>query len=141
MEDLFDLNDPVWAALLPVGGQPWRLLLDVPALVAALTRRPGRASDGRRPSVHPTAQVTGSYLGENVQIHEGCSVRDSVVLAGTTIGHASEIARSIILPDCMIPRFNYVGSSLLGRGVDLGGATQLASTRYDRTDATSTPAR
>lgn len=129
LEDLFDLADPLWKSLAPAGTAPWELLLDVPSVIAALPEPPPAAGGSK---VHPSAVVTGSYLGEGVHVYEGCTVRDSVVLAGTTIGHASEIARSIILPDCMIPRFNYVGSSLLGRGVNLGGSTQLASMRYDR---------
>lgn len=129
LEELFDPTDPLWTALDPVA--PWELLLDIPAVVAMLFKSADEA-DGPEPVVHPSAVVTGSYLGPGVRVYEGCTVRDSVVLAGTTIGHASEIARSVILPDCMIPRFNYVGSSLLGRGVNLGGAAQLASMRYDR---------
>ncbi|GAA4227848.1 hypothetical protein GCM10022254_16550 [Actinomadura meridiana] len=129
LEELFDPAEPLWTALGSVA--PWELLLDAPAVVAALSAR-GRMTDGPEPVIHPSAVVTGSYLGPGVHVYEGCTVRDSVVLAGTTIGHASEVARSVILPDCMIPRFNYVGSSLLGRGVNLGGSTQLASMRYDR---------
>ena len=129
LEELFDPTDPLWTALGPVA--PWELLLDVPAIVATLSGTSWTA-DGPEPVVHPSAVVTGSYLGAGVHVYEGCTVRDSVVLAGTTIGHASEIARSIVLPDCMIPRFNYVGGSLLGHGVNLGGSTQLASMRYDR---------
>jgi hypothetical protein len=36
----------------------------------------------------------------------------------------------------MIPRMNYVGSSLLGFGVQLGGLTMLASRRHDRRPVT-----
>lgn len=129
LEDLFDLTDPLWKALAVPDAAPWELLLDVPSVVAALS---DSCPVPDEPAVHSSATVTGSYLGEGVHVYEGCTVRDSVVLAGATIGHGSEIARSIILPDCMIPRFNYVGSSLLGRGVNLGGSTQLASMRYDR---------
>ncbi|MEV5828471.1 hypothetical protein AB0L25_23215 [Spirillospora sp. NPDC052242] len=129
LDDLFDPADPLWTELATEA--PWELLLDVPSVVAALRGSHGDGT-GPEPVVHPSAVVTGSYLGPGVQVYEGCTVRDSVVLSGTTIGHASEIARSIVLPDCMIPRFNYVGSSLLGRGVNLGGSAQLASMRYDR---------
>ena len=131
LENVFDPEDPVWELLMPPLNKLWEILLDVPAIVAALAALP-RKDASADPWVHPSAVITDSYLAPGVRVYEGCTVRESVILNGTTIGHASEIARSIILPDCMVPRFNYVGSSLLGRGVNLGGATQIASMRYDR---------
>lgn len=81
--------------------------------------------------IHEGAKITNSIIGKNVEIFEGVTVRDSIILEGTTIGHASEIARAIVLPNCFIPRFNYVGGSILGKNVNLGGLTSLATRRHD----------
>ena len=109
--------------------EPWRLLRDVPALVRELTAE-GPVIDASA-YVHPNAIVSNSVIGPGVHVYEGCTVRDSVVLGGCTIGHASEVARSILLRDCFVPRFDYVGGSLLGEGVHLGGNVALATRRLD----------
>jgi carbonic anhydrase/acetyltransferase-like protein (isoleucine patch superfamily) len=128
--DLFDPENPAWELLSPDGRPSWKLIVGLPSMIVALGASRQLVSESAK--IHPGAQIVNSFIGPDAQVFEGCVVRDSVVLAGTTIGHASEVARSVILQDCMIPRFNYVGSSVLGRGVNLGGGTQLASMRYDR---------
>jgi len=81
--------------------------------------------------IHPTAIITNSIIGKNVEIYEGVTIRDSIVLDKTVVGHCSEIARSVLLKGCFVPRFNYVGGSFLGEGVRLGGNTALATKRHD----------
>ncbi len=81
--------------------------------------------------IHPTAIIKNSIIGKNVEIYEGVTIRDSIVLDKTVVGHCSEIARSVLLKECFIPRFNYVGGSFLGEGVRLGGNTALATKRHD----------
>lgn len=81
--------------------------------------------------IHPSASVTHSIIGAGVSIYENVVVRNSVVMSGTQIGHASEVARSCVFPGSSIPRFNYVGASVLGSHVRLGGAVSLASRRFD----------
>lgn len=84
--------------------------------------------------IHPNAIVLNSIIGANVEVWEGCTIRDSIVLDGTVVGHGTEIARSVILENCFLPRFNYVGGSLLGEGVELGGCVMLATKRHDDND-------
>jgi NDP-sugar pyrophosphorylase family protein len=80
---------------------------------------------------HESAYIHNCLFGKNVEIYEGCSIRDSIIFDNSTIGHCSEIARSIILKGCMIPRFNYVGGSLIGERTRLGGCVSLATRRHD----------
>lgn len=81
--------------------------------------------------VHPTARVSNSYVDRGVEIHEFVIVRDSLVGPETVIGHCSEIARSIIMSRCMISRFDYLGSSIVGNVVEFGGVCSLATERFD----------
>lgn len=83
--------------------------------------------------IDPGAKIVNSIVGAGVEVYEGATIRDSVVLKGTTVGHCSEVARSVIMENCFIPRFNYVGGSLLGSGTNLGGAATFASKRHDNT--------
>ena len=81
--------------------------------------------------IHKSAIITNSIIGKNVKIYEGVTIRDSVILDNTVVGHCSEIARSILLRGCFVPRFNYIGGSFLGENVRLGGQTTLATKRHD----------
>ena len=81
--------------------------------------------------IHKSAIITNSIIGKNVKIYEGVTIRDSVILDNTVVGHCSEIARSILLQGCFVPRFNYIGGSFLGENVRLGGQTTLATKRHD----------
>ena len=110
---------------------PWRLVTDLPRVLKAIVSQQG-TNIHPSASVHRGAVIVNSYVGEHAKIYEGTTVRDSVIMDYATIGHASEIARSFILNNVMIPRFNYVGSSLIGESVQLGGAAMLASRRHDR---------
>lgn len=85
--------------------------------------------------IHPTAIVSNSIIESGVEIYEGCTVRNSYIGQGTIVGHGTEIARSIVLRECMIPRFNYVGTTLLGERVRLGGCVMFATRRHDDQDA------
>lgn len=85
--------------------------------------------------IHEKAIVKNCIIGSGVEIYEGCTIRDSVICDKVVIGHSSEVARSIILKECMIPRFNYVGCSLLGERVRLGGFVMFATRRHDDQNA------
>jgi len=108
----------------------WDLLANINNLVVELI---GQYHGSMDPTafIHPGAIVTGSFIGRNVQIYEGCTVRNSVIWDNSVIGHGSEVARSVVLRDCFVPRFNYIGGSFLGERVQLGGVVSLATRRHD----------
>ncbi len=66
-------------------------------------------------TVGPNAYVRGATLvGEDAKIGHGVEVKNSVLMAGATVGHLS-----------------YVGDSLLGRDVNFGAGTTVANLRHD----------
>ena len=66
-------------------------------------------------SVGPNAYLRGATLvGENVKVGHAVEVKNSVLMAGATVGHLS-----------------YVGDSVLGRGVNFGAGTTVANLRHD----------
>jgi bifunctional UDP-N-acetylglucosamine pyrophosphorylase/glucosamine-1-phosphate N-acetyltransferase len=61
-------------------------------------------------------------------VRHGAFVRENVImLAGSVLGHAGEAKNSLFLPGAHAPHFNYVGDSILGRGVNLGAGTKLSN--------------
>ncbi|WP_251342971.1 bifunctional sugar-1-phosphate nucleotidylyltransferase/acetyltransferase [Haloplanus halophilus] len=66
-------------------------------------------------SVGPNAYVRGATLvGEGATVGHGVEVKNSVLMAGATVGHLS-----------------YVGDSVLGRDVNFGAGTTVANLRHD----------
>ncbi|UPV99729.1 sugar phosphate nucleotidyltransferase [Halorussus gelatinilyticus] len=66
-------------------------------------------------SVGPNAYVRGATLvGEDAHVGHGVEVKNSVLMAGATVGHLS-----------------YVGDSVLGRNVNFGAGTNVANLRHD----------
>ncbi|WP_128478467.1 bifunctional sugar-1-phosphate nucleotidylyltransferase/acetyltransferase [Halorussus pelagicus] len=66
-------------------------------------------------SVGPNAYVRGATLvGEDATVGHGVEIKNSVLMAGATVGHLS-----------------YVGDSVLGRDVNFGAGTTVANLRHD----------
>jgi bifunctional UDP-N-acetylglucosamine pyrophosphorylase/glucosamine-1-phosphate N-acetyltransferase len=72
------------------------------------------------------------YIGPDVEVRHGAYVRpNSWLCEGSVLGHSSEMKHSLLLPGAKAPHFNYVGDSILGRGVNLGAGCKLSNLRND----------
>jgi bifunctional UDP-N-acetylglucosamine pyrophosphorylase / glucosamine-1-phosphate N-acetyltransferase len=148
-----ELLPPLFAALPPElaaaydPDAPWALLGE--PLDAALDGLPSAAIDVRlSPDVHllgdriaigrgtrilPGAVIEGpARIGRDVEIRPGAYLRGGVWIGdGCVVGAHSEIKRAILLAGARAPHLNYVGDSVLGRGVNLGAGTVLSNFRHD----------
>lgn len=90
---------------------------------------PGDIVIGTGTVVEPGAYIAGpTLIGSNCEIRHGAYVRGQAIIGdGCVIGNASEVKNSILLPGAHAPHFNYVGDSILGRGVNLGAGTKLSN--------------
>ena len=82
-------------------------------------------------TIEPGAVIIGpAIIGPGVTIRTGAYIRQYVILGeGSLVGAHSEVKGSILLPDAKAPHQNYVGDSLLGRGVNLGAGTILSNVK------------
>lgn len=73
-----------------------------------------------------------AIIGKNCVIAHGAYIRENCILGDNVkIGHASEAKNSIILNSSTIAHFNYVGDSIIGGNVNLGGGAKTANFRLD----------
>ena len=86
--------------------------------------------------VEPSTHFIGPcYIGNEAVIRHGAYVREySWICSTAVVGHASEVKHSILLPGAKAPHFNYVGDSILGKGVNLGAGVKLSNLRNDGTE-------
>ena len=139
--DLFDV-DAVAAELRPLlrAERPWQILARLDAFLQGL-------ADYRAGRIHPSAVIEGpihlaegasigphafvqgpAWIGRGAEVGHGAHLRGKVVLGpDTRVMHACEVKHALLLDGARLPHFNYVGDSVLGRGVNLGAGVKLAN--------------
>lgn len=86
--------------------------------------------------IGPSTHFVGPcFVGKAAIIRHGAYIRENAWICSTAIvGHCSEVKHSVLLPGAKAPHFNYVGDSILGRGVNLGAGVKLSNLRNDGTE-------
>ena len=92
-----------------------------------------KISVGEGSVIEPGAYIEGPcIIGEHCLIRHGAYIRPySLIGDHSVIGHSSEIKHSILFPYVHASHFNYVGDSVIGNGVNLGGGVICANLRLD----------
>lgn len=130
---------------------PWHLLELLPLLLKDSTK----PVIHKTADIHPTAVITGAvvieegvkvyphatitgpcYIGKNSVIANNALVRGSSLGEHSIAGYSTEIKGSI-LHSHVWTHMNYVGDSILGRNVSLGGGTITGNLRLDEGEISS----
>ena len=135
--DLFKLDLPVWDSLRMLESYLDSLSLgkiecDIPKEVTLVN--PSKISIGKGTRVESGSYIEGPCsIGEDSQVRHGAYVRPYVLTGKRcVIGHSTEVKHSILLDGAQAPHFNYVGDSILGKGVNLGAGVICANFRLDQ---------
>lgn len=76
-----------------------------------------------------------AIIGPGTVIRHGAYLREYCLIGrNCVVGHATELKHAVLLDGSQAPHFNYVGDSILGRGVNLGAGTRLANLKTDRSE-------
>ncbi len=141
----FSPNTPAWTMLDPSSptGLKHQLLAAISAFSdptqdptesgATLDESNGPVVVHASATIEPSAHLIGPCLIESeAEVRHGAYVRRfSWICSGAVVGHNTEVKHSILLPGAKAPHFNYVGDSILGKGVNLGAGTKLSNLRND----------
>lgn len=122
------LGDPLEELLDALPSE--RIEIAVPADIHLLG---DRIAIGKGTRIGPGAVIEGpAWIGRDVEIRPGAYLRGGVYVGdGAVVGASTEMKRAILLPGAKAPHLNYVGDSILGRGVNLGAGTVLSNFRHD----------
>jgi bifunctional UDP-N-acetylglucosamine pyrophosphorylase/glucosamine-1-phosphate N-acetyltransferase len=76
-------------------------------------------------------------IGDNCTIGPNAYFREGVIIGDNVrIGFSVEVKNSIIMNNSSVPHLNYVGDSIIGSHVFLGGGTLCANYRFDEKSIT-----
>ncbi|MBI5636279.1 glucose-1-phosphate thymidylyltransferase, partial [Candidatus Micrarchaeota archaeon] len=93
----------------------------------------GKVFIGKNSLVKNGSRIEGpAFIGENCVVGPGAFIRPySFISNKCVVGNSSEVKNSLMLSGSAAPHFNYVGDSVVGQNVNLGGGTILANYRFD----------
>ncbi len=75
------------------------------------------------------------YIGENAIIGPNAYIRGNTMIGkNSKIGAFVECKNSYIGDNSAIPHLSYIGDSIIGNNVNLGGGTKVANLRHDNTN-------
>lgn len=73
------------------------------------------------------------FIGKNTIIGPHAYIRSFAVIGdGVHIGHCTEVKNSVVGTRTKAAHFAYIGDSVVGANVNLGGGVRLANLRFDR---------
>ena len=73
-----------------------------------------------------------AIIMENSELRHNAYIRENVIVGpNSVVGNSCEIKNSILISNCEVPHFNYVGDSILGNKSHLGAGAILSNLRLD----------
>ncbi|WNG44761.1 LpxA family transferase [Archangium minus] len=132
--------------LLPLDAAPWNIVAKLPLALPQFLQQLDLKDYEDRAGVyiHRSARVEdGAILKGPALIREGCFIAAHAYLRGgvilgpqVTVGPGCELKTSIISSKSVLAHFNFVGDSIIGRGVNLEAGAVVANHWNERTDKT-----
>ncbi|MFW6006093.1 MAG: UDP-N-acetylglucosamine diphosphorylase [Candidatus Bipolaricaulota bacterium] len=146
IEDFFDLTKTKYSSYYRGLEYPWEVVERIAEIVEE-NLEPGRrgfisedatieeeVEIGEGTVVEAGATVKGpTIIGKNCEVRSGAYVRSNVAVGdGVTIGHSSEVKRSVVHDEAEIPHFSYVGDSVIGWRGHLGAGVKVSNLKVNR---------
>lgn len=106
-------------------------VIDASATIHKTALVEGGVFIGKNVKVGAFVKIMGPcYIGDNTIIGDHSLIRSSTIEHNSLVGSGCEVARSYLGPEVMLHR-NYVGDSVLSRGVSMGAGAVTANYRFD----------
>lgn len=130
-KDLFDTNGFSHKQLLEKYEFPWEVIKGLNSDIDSFLEK--ELLVGKGTEIDPSVRIEGkAIIGKNCRIKDNVLIRDGCIIGDdVSIGHGCEIKHSVILNNTAIAHFNYVGDSVVGNGVNIGGGAIIANWRFD----------
>lgn len=131
LTELFDYENFAHKDFLGRYKYPWEVVKN---LDKYLSEQADEQIIGEGTVIDPSAKIEGKII-----IGKNCTIADNVLIRGNCligddvhIGHAVEIKHSIIMDHTAVAHLNYIGDSIVGNNVNVGGGAIFANWRFDK---------
>ncbi len=140
-KSLFDLERTSFGEYLEIPF-PWEILPRISELIRIISMNfeINYTEPKSGVFVHKTAKISPfseicapALIGEGSEIRRGAYLRGNTLIgAGCVVGNCCEVKNSVLMDGAVLPHFNYVGDSVLGRFAHLGAGAILSNLKGDR---------
>lgn len=144
IENMYDLNETIAAALFENVQYPWEVLGRISSFIIELGNTLDEAVYEKRgeniwvaksAKVAPTACLNGPLIiDEEAEIRHCAFVRGSAVVGrGAVVGNSTELKNVVLFNGVQVPHYNYVGDSILGYKSHMGAGSITSNVKSDKT--------
>ena len=144
-DDLFNLENSALKEILQDFNYPYEIISSISDLITKLGNSLESHEYIKKDNnvwIHKTVKIGNgveilgpAIIMEGVVLRHNAYLREDVIIGpNSIIGNSCEIKNSILISNCKVPHFNYVGDSILGNNVYLGAGVILANLRLDNED-------
>ena len=140
--DLFSYSDDVVGNLLNKYDYPYEVLPNIHSYILEIGKKLGNDYYELKQDVwiHESVRIEDNVLiigpaiiMENSVLRHNAYLRENVIVGpGCVIGNSCEVKGSVLISNCEIPHFNYVGDSILGDKAHLGAGAIITNLRLDK---------
>lgn len=133
LEELFAYEDFFQKEIFIKHKNPWDIIANLNKYVEEILREE-KILIGEGSNIDSSAKIEGRIIiGKNSTIADSVLIRESVIIGDNVhIGHAVELKNSIIMNNSSIAHLNYLGDSIIGNNVNVGGGAIIANWRLDK---------
>lgn len=142
--DLFDLSHTLAGELFLAAEYPWQVLPQIgdflkklgPQLSAEEFDHPAEfVWIARSAHVAPTASITGPcIICANAEVRHCAFIRGNALVGEhCVVGNSVELKNVILFDNVQVPRYNYVGDSILGYKAHMGAGSITSNVKSDKT--------
>ena len=135
-QNFFDLSAISFADIFENIENVWEVIPKIKTY--AESKSSGKPLIGKGTIIKENVVIEGPcIIGDNCIIGPNAYFREGVIIGDNVrIGSSVEIKNSIVMNNSSIPHLNYVGDSIIGLNVLLGGGTLCANFRFDEKNIT-----
>ncbi len=134
LNELFDYKDFFQSKLFERFIYPWEVIKGLDSYMEEVLEKGVDRIVGEGVKIDPSAKIEGKIIiGRNSTISDSVLIRGNCIIGENVfIGHAVEIKHSVILNNTAIAHLNYIGDSIVGNNVNIGGGAIIANWRFDK---------
>lgn len=141
-ENLIDINKTISKELFEDIEYPWLILSNIEknffSLINTLDKNYYKEIEdniwiGKNVKIDKLSTINPTcIIDDNTEIRAGAYIRGNVIIGkNCVIGNGVELKNSILLDNCHLSHYNYVGNSILGYNVHLGAGVILSNLKND----------